>query len=129
MLLPALHSTLCILSVGLVSISGNLQFSFGHIQGGTPDEIMVRPNAYNACMDVFDSDHKPVWASLAVDIPMIHHDKYRRLASHVLKAASAKATPPVPLARISTNSIELRQVRRMSCMLQVASSSPDSVKR
>lgn len=80
-------------------------------QAATPDEITVRPVAYNACMDVFDSDHKPVWASLAVDIPITHHDKCRRLASHVLKAAASKSTPPVPLLKLSTNVISLHQVR------------------
>lgn len=92
------------------------------LQGGKPDEIRVRSGAYNACMDVFDSDHKPVWASLAVDIPIVHHDKCRRLASHVLKAITAKSTPPVPLVKLSTYSISLRQVwphctsmRNMAC--------------
>ncbi|KAK9799381.1 hypothetical protein WJX73_007250 [Symbiochloris irregularis] len=79
-------------------------------KGSKPDDIIVRPKDYNACMDVFDSDHKPVWAALAVDIPCIHHDKCRRLASHVLKATAARSTPPVPLMKLSTDSIILRQV-------------------
>ena len=35
------------------------------------EEVAVRPVSYQACVDVCDSDHKPVVAILAVDLPIV----------------------------------------------------------
>ena len=72
--------------------------------------VEVRATAYNACMDVLDSDHKPVWATLAVSLPVMKHAEQRRLVSHLFKAAVAAQAPAAPALSLSASKISLGQV-------------------
>ena len=76
--------------------------------------VEVRATAYNACMDVLDSDHKPVWASLAVSLPVIKHAEQRRLVSHLFKAAT-EGQPQASLS-LSASKLSLSQVGFGVCL-------------
>ena len=71
----------------------------------------MRSTAYNACMDVLDSDHKPVWATLAVSLPVMKHAEQRRLVSHLFKGAAAAAAQPPPVLGLDTSKVVLGQAR------------------
>ena len=67
---------------------------------------------YSACVDVIDSDHKPVWALLALDVPVTNQEKKRRMCSHILKQAAAQGqAPDRPGLQASCDSIQLNQVQ------------------
>ena len=76
------------------------------------DEVVVRPLRYNACMDVIDSDHKPVWALLALDVPVTNQQKKRRMCSHFLKQAFEQETAAAgkPALQMSCETVRLSQV-------------------
>lgn len=76
------------------------------------DEVVVRPLRYNACMDVLDSDHKPVWALLALDVPVTNQQKKRRMCSHFLKQAFEQETAAAgkPALQMSCETVRLSQV-------------------
>ncbi|KAK9832480.1 hypothetical protein WJX81_000147 [Elliptochloris bilobata] len=76
------------------------------------DAVGVQAIAYDACMDVLGSDHKPVWAVLAVDIPVTQQELRRRLCSELLQRCVAAHVPPRPRLELSNKTINLRQVRR-----------------
>ena len=73
-------------------------------------EVEVRVQAYSACMDVLDSDHKPVWASLAVSLPVMKQAEQRRLVS-ALFARMAEGQPATPAASLSASKVLLGQVQ------------------
>ena len=70
---------------------------------------------YSACVDVIDSDHKPVWALLALEVPVTNQEKKRRMCSHILKqtAAQGQATER-PALQASCDSVKLNQVYLIS---------------
>ena len=72
-------------------------------------EVEVRVQAYSACMDVVDSDHKPVWASLAVSLPVMKQDEQRRLVT-ALFARLTGPPPAMPVASLSASKVLLGQV-------------------
>ena len=49
------------------------------------DAVTVESIEYTADMTVTDSDHKPVWSRLAVDLPVVIQDKKRRKCSELLQ--------------------------------------------
>ena len=66
---------------------------------------------YSACVDVIDSDHKPVWALLALDVPVTNQEKKRRMCSHILKQSAAQGqAPDCPALQLSCDSVQLNQV-------------------
>ena len=66
---------------------------------------------YASCIDVIDSDHKPVWALLALDVPVTDQEKKRRMCSHIMKQHAAQAQPSEqPALQLSSDSVELSQV-------------------
>ena len=76
------------------------------------EEIVVKALKYSACMDVTDSDHKPVWALLALDVPVTNQEKKRRMCSHILKQTIAQGqAPDRPALQASCYSVQLNQVR------------------
>lgn len=77
------------------------------------EEVVVKALKYSACVDVIDSDHKPVWALLALDVPVTNQEKKRRMCSHILKQAAAQGqAPDCPALQASCDSIQLNQVQR-----------------
>lgn len=67
---------------------------------------------YSACVDVIESDHKPVWALLALDVPVTNQEKKRRMCSHILKrAANQGQAPERPALQVSCDSVQLKQVQ------------------
>ena len=83
------------------------------------NEVVVRATRYSACVDVIDSDHKPVWALLALDVPVTNQEKKRRMCSHILKHSSAaERAPDRPTLQLSSDTVQLSQVRPQNlCML------------
>ncbi len=78
------------------------------------DEIQVRASAYDAWMDVCDSDHKPVYALLDADVPWTIQEKKRRLVNRIMKAcygggADAAASPQL---RLSKSSVRLHAIHK-----------------
>uniref|UniRef100_A0A061RQF4 Type i inositol-trisphosphate 5-phosphatase 12-like n=1 Tax=Tetraselmis sp. GSL018 TaxID=582737 RepID=A0A061RQF4_9CHLO len=71
----------------------------------SPTSVTMSSREYGACVEVIDSDHKPVYSVLMLDIPIADMAGKRRLASHVLKkavadsGASTDATTPISLSR------------------------------
>eukprot|EP00210_Caulerpa_lentillifera_P003703 g3536.t1 len=49
------------------------------------DEIVVHCESYNSCMDVVDSDHKPVWCLLNVNFPAFIQERQRRFSFEILR--------------------------------------------
>ena len=75
------------------------------------NEVVVRALKYSACIDVIDSDHKPVWALLALDVPVTNQEKKRRMCSHILKHTAAQGQAPSgPALQLSSDSVKLNQV-------------------
>ena len=74
-------------------------------------EVEVRVQAYSACMDVVDSDHKPVWASLTLSLPVMKQDAQRRLVTSLF-ARLAGPPPATPPASLSASKVLLGQVTR-----------------
>ncbi|KAK9805177.1 hypothetical protein WJX72_003678 [[Myrmecia] bisecta] len=87
------------------------------------EEISVKALAYNACLDVTESDHKPVWASLAADMPVTNQDKKRRICSHLLKAVAAKSTPATPSVELSASLVTLSQIDQKPGKLRITNTS------
>ena len=71
----------------------------------------MRVQAYSACMDVVDSDHKPVWASLTLSLPVMKQDAQRRLVTRLF-ARLAGPPPATPPASLSASKVLLGQVTR-----------------
>lgn len=75
------------------------------------DEVVVRAIKYSSCLDVIDSDHKPVWAVLALDVPVTNQEKKRRMCSHILKHTAAQGQAPAsPALQLSSDTVNLSQV-------------------
>lgn len=75
------------------------------------DEVVVKAIKYSSCLDVIDSDHKPVWALLALDVPVTNQEKKRRMCSHILKHTAAQGQAPgSPALQLSSDSVSLSQV-------------------
>ncbi len=75
------------------------------------DEVVVRAIKYSSCLDVIDSDHKPVWALLALDVPVTNQEKKRRMCSHILKHTAAQGQAPAsPALQLSSDTVSLSQV-------------------
>ncbi len=73
--------------------------------------MVVRAIKYSSCLDVIDSDHKPVWALLALDVPVTSQDKKRRMCSHILKHTAAQGQAPAsPALQLSSDTVSLSQV-------------------
>jgi hypothetical protein len=76
------------------------------------DEVVVRAIKYSSCLDVIDSDHKPVWALLALDVPVTNQEKKRRMCSHILKHTAAQGQAPAsPALQLSSDTVSLSQVQ------------------
>ena len=76
------------------------------------DEVVVKAQKYNSCLDVIDSDHKPVWALLSLDLPVTNQEKKRRMCSHILKQTAAQGqSSERPALKLSCDSVQLNQVR------------------
>ena len=76
------------------------------------EEVVVKALKYRACVDVIDSDHKPVWALLALDVPVTNQEKKRRMCSHILKQTAAQGqAPDRPALQASCDSVQLNQVQ------------------
>ena len=76
------------------------------------DEVVVRAIQYSSCLDVIDSDHKPVWALLALDVPVTNQEKKRRMCSHILKHTAAQGQAPAsPALQLSSDTVSLSQVQ------------------
>eukprot|EP01025_Chloroclados_australasicus_P061797 TRINITY_DN811_c0_g1_i1.p1 TRINITY_DN811_c0_g1~~TRINITY_DN811_c0_g1_i1.p1 ORF type:complete len:1282 (-),score=153.48 TRINITY_DN811_c0_g1_i1:358-3852(-) len=54
-----------------------------------PEEIVVRALDYNCCVDVIESDHKPVWATLYAEVPVIQQEVKRRECAKILQRAAS----------------------------------------
>ncbi|KAL0054630.1 hypothetical protein WJX82_000216 [Trebouxia sp. C0006] len=77
------------------------------------DEVVVRAIKYSSCLDVIDSDHKPVWALLALDVPVTNQEKKRRMCSHILKHTAAQGQAPAsPALQLSSDTVSLSQDER-----------------
>lgn len=61
------------------------------------DAIVVSCEAYDACMDVSDSDHKPVWSLLNVSFPAFIQEKLRDVSSTILRKDMTDAVPKIGL--------------------------------
>lgn len=86
------------------------------------EEIVVKAIKYSACVDVIDSDHKPVWALLALEVPVTNQEKKRRMCSHILKQTAAQGqAPDRPVLQASCDSVQLNQVRSGAGLLDLAS--------
>ena len=73
----------------------------------------MRSKLYNAVMEVTDSDHKPVWALLTVDMPVVIQDRKREVCCRVLQQAYAASAPTAePRVDVSAGDVRLHQVRQ-----------------
>lgn len=82
------------------------------------DEVVVKALKYSACVDVIDSDHKPVWALLALEVPVTNQEKKRRMCSHILKqTANQGQALERPALQVSCDNVQLNQVRLVTCLL------------
>lgn len=61
------------------------------------DAIVVSCEAYDACMKVFDSDHKPVWSLLNVSFPAFIQEKMRDVSFNILRKDPTETVPKVGL--------------------------------
>ena len=75
------------------------------------DEVVVKAIKYSSCLDVIDSDHKPVWALLALDVPVTNQEKKRRMCSHILKHTAQGQAPASPALQLSSDTVSLSQVQ------------------
>ncbi len=73
-------------------------------------EVTVAPKMYSACMDVVDSDHKPVCALLSAVLPVLAPAKARHLAARLIRAVFAASAPPGPALAVSPAALKLHQV-------------------
>ena len=74
----------------------------------------MRSKLYNAVMEVTDSDHKPVWALLTVDMPVVIQDQKREVCCRVLQQAYAASAPTAePQVEVSAGDVRLHQVRQI----------------
>ena len=90
------------------------------MQVGKAEAITVDAVAYAAGMEVNDSDHKPVWARLLVNLPVTMQDKKRRKCSHLLKDCFLHSVPEPPQVLITPELITLHAVSTLSFLhLQV----------
>lgn len=74
-------------------------------------EVRVTAKMYSACMDVVDSDHKPVCALLNAVLPVLAPAKARRLAARLMRQVFAGSAPAVPTVIVSPATVKLHQVR------------------
>jgi len=67
-------------------------FFRGSARRGSENPLAVAATSteYNTCMNVIDSDHKPVFSFLSLDIPVVDMTRKRREASHMLKQCLAE---------------------------------------
>lgn len=61
------------------------------------DAIVVACESYDACMDVFESDHKPVWCILDVSFPAFIQEKLRDVSFNLLSKDSTEVVPKIGL--------------------------------
>ena len=81
------------------------------MQQAAVDEVVVRASRYSTCPDVIESDHKPVWAILELDVPVTDQQKKRRMCSHILKAFAAKGQARGrPALHLMPSAVQLKQV-------------------
>lgn len=81
------------------------------LQVGKAEAITVEAAAYDSCMSIIDSDHKPVWSRLQVTLPVVLQDKQRRQCSHLLKDAFLHSVPEPPRIVLSSDRLFLHPVR------------------
>ena len=86
------------------------------MQVGKAEAITVDAVAYAAGMEVNDSDHKPVWARLLVNLPVTMQDKKRRKCSHLLKDCFLHSVPEPPQVLITPDLITLHPVSTLSVL-------------
>ena len=73
-------------------------------------EVTVAAKMYSACMDVVDSDHKPVCALLSAVLPVLAPAKARRLAARLIKQVFTASAPMGPLLAVFPATLKLHQV-------------------
>lgn len=75
-----------------------------------PQVVLSAPNTYNACMDINCSDHKPVYAHLAVTVPMQQQPEQRAASLAALGRLAATADQGIaPCApTLDTSSLGLK---------------------
>lgn len=66
---------------------------------------------YAACMEVCDSDHKPVYSRLRVSLPVTLQEERRRECSRLLKESWGHSLPDPPNVLLSKELISLHPVR------------------
>ena len=74
-------------------------------------EVTVAAKMYSACMDVVDSDHKPVCALLSAVLPVLAPSKARKVAARLIKHVFAASAPAAPGLSVSPAALKLHQVR------------------
>ena len=105
---------LCVRSIGLgVDSEHSYMVNDGHmirLQVGKVEAITVEAAAYDSCMAIIDSDHKPVWSRLQVTLPVVLQDRQRRKCSHLLKDAFLHSLPEPPRVTLAANQLSLHPV-------------------
>ncbi|CAL5226967.1 g9852 [Coccomyxa viridis] len=77
---------------------------------GSASEVTVEAKTYSACMDVMQSDHKPVCALLNIVLPNLAPPQARRLSSELLGEVFAAVEPAKPRLSLTPDLLELHQV-------------------
>ncbi len=73
-------------------------------------------------MEVTDSDHKPVWALLTVDMPVVIQDRKREVCCRLLQQAYAASAPTAePRVEVSASDVRLHQVGQVLRLAPVVS--------
>ncbi|CAL8463974.1 g3509 [Coccomyxa elongata] len=86
-------------------------------------EVTVTAKMYSACMDVVDSDHKPVCALLSAVLPVLAPSKARKVAARLIKHVFAASGPAAPGVSVSPAALKLHQTEQPSGRVQLSSTS------
>ncbi|BDA49078.1 probable type I inositol polyphosphate 5-phosphatase 12 [Coccomyxa sp. Obi] len=86
-------------------------------------EVTVTSKMYSACMDVVDSDHKPVCALLSAVLPVLAPSKARKVAARLIKQVFAASAPAAPGLTVSPAALKLHQTEQPSGRVQLTSTS------
>eukprot|EP00884_Botryococcus_braunii_P008580 jgi/Botrbrau1/17723/Bobra.0166s0145.1 len=71
------------------------------------EEVAVSATQYQAALDVTESDHKPVWATLVVDLLAENLPAQRAATAGLLEETFAQTAPAAPSVTVSTDQIRL----------------------
>ena len=80
------------------------------VQDSRIDAVLVDCAEYTADTTITDSDHKPVWCRLTVDLPVVIQEQKRRKCSELLQQCFQDSLPEKPQVTLSTEIVTIQPV-------------------